>query len=58
MMYFEILQWLQDNLLTITKINPNMYQMRYISPIGKVCTINTKDIISGVLEINEVDLVL
>jgi len=57
MNYFEILQWIQENLFELQQNFDETYTMHYIDPNGVGIKVRCDDLISGVLKINECDLI-
>lgn len=57
MTYYEILIWIQENLVEVVQYFNEKFKMTYYDEDGIIRVIECDDIISGVLQINECDLV-
>ena len=57
MTYFEILQWIQENLVELIQNIDETYTIHYIDVNGIGIKVRCEDLISGVLKINECELV-
>lgn len=57
MNYFEILMWIQENMVAFRQNMNDTYDLVYLDEFGAHSTHTCNDLISGVLAINECDLI-
>lgn len=57
MNYFEILMWIQENIVSLRQNMDDTYDLTYLDMYGAHSIHTCNDLIAGVLAINDCDLI-